>query len=213
MKYCVIGLGRFGYAVATQLTHNGMEVLAVDSNESIIASIRDHVTQAICMRVTDEDLLRSIGIEDMDTVIVGMGENFAQSILVTALLKNRLEIPRVITRSISNIHKDILQLIGADEVVLPEEEVGHHLADILSLPFKGLIRLSPQFCISQLEAPESFIGKRLQDLALTTNYGVTCIGRKLDEEIEPVNEQYVVTEGDILILSGTIKNLRRLAKR
>ena len=212
MKFCIIGLGRFGYEVAITLAHNGMEVLAIDSNEATIASIRDKVTQAICMRVTDEDSLRSIGVDEMDTVIVAMGENFAQSILVTALLKQRLKIPHIITRSISSIHKDILQLIGADEVILPEQEVGRRLADGLSLPFKGLIRLSSQFCISQLPAPEKFVGQRIQDLMLPTNYGVTCIGRKLKEEIEPVNDQHVINADDILVFSGTVKDLTRLTK-
>ena len=111
MKFCVIGLGRLGYQLATGLAENGMEVMAVDSNESIIASIRDKVTQAICLRVTDEESLRNIGVEEMDTVIVATGENFAQSILITALLKKRLNMPKVITRAIDDLHKDILKLV------------------------------------------------------------------------------------------------------
>ena len=91
MKFCVIGLGRLGYQVAVTLAENGMEVMAVDSNEGIVASIRDKVTQAICMRVTDEASMRSIGVDEMDTVIVAMGENFAQSILITALIKKKLD--------------------------------------------------------------------------------------------------------------------------
>lgn len=74
MKFCVIGLGRFGRQVATLLAENGMEVLAIDSNEAIIASVRDQVTQAVCMRVTDDKSLRSVGVDEMDTVIVGMGK-------------------------------------------------------------------------------------------------------------------------------------------
>jgi trk system potassium uptake protein TrkA len=134
MKFCVIGVGRFGYHVAVTLAENGMEVLAIDANETIIASIKDKVTQAICLRITDEESLRSVGVEDMDTVIVAMGENFAQSILVTALLKRRLHIKTIITRSISDIHRDILLLIGADQVVLPEREEGRRVADILPDP-------------------------------------------------------------------------------
>lgn len=212
MKFCVIGVGRFGYHVATTLADNGMEVLAVDSNESIVASIRDKVTQAVCMRVTDEESLRSIGVEEMGTVIVAMGENFAQSILVTALLKHRLHIPRVITRSISEIHREILQLIGADEVILPEREVGKKLADKLSLPFNALVRLSHQFCVSQLEAPDKFINKSIKALDLPEMYGVTCIGRKINKDIEPVEADYIIKKNDELILSGTIKDLTKVAK-
>ncbi len=212
MKFCVIGVGRFGYHVAVTLADNGMEVLAVDSNESIVASIRDKVSQAVCMRVTDEEALRSIGVEDMGTVIVAMGENFAQSILVTALLKHRLNIRRVITRSISEIHREILQLIGADEVILPEREVGKKLADKLSLPFNALVRLSPHFCVSQMDAPDRFINKNLKALDLPTNYNVTCIGIKPNDDIEPVEEEYVIQKNDKLILTGTIKDMTKVSR-
>jgi trk system potassium uptake protein TrkA len=212
MKFCVIGVGRFGYQVATTLADNGMEVLAVDSNESIIASIRDKVTQAICMRVNDEEALRSIGVEDMATVIVAMGENFAESILVTAILKQKLKIQTVITRSISDIHRDILQVIGADSVILPEQEVGRRVADTLSLPFDALVRLSPNFCISQLPAPLRFVDQTITELALPTTYGVICIGQKIDGEITTIDEDYTIRESDILILSGAPKDMAKVAK-
>lgn len=212
MKFCVIGVGRFGYHVATTLADNGMEVLAVDSNEAVIASIRDKVTQAVCMRVTDEEALRSIGIDEMDTVIVAMGENFAQSILVTALLKNRLKIPTVITRSISDIHRDILQLLGADQVILPERQVGRQLADILSLPFKALTRLKGDFCISELEAPQRFIGETLKDLQLQYTYSITCIGKKTEDTIILLEDDYSIQEGDLLICAGTIKDTTKVSK-
>lgn len=212
MKFCVIGVGRFGYDIAVTLADNGMEVLAVDSNESIIASIRDKVTQAICMRIIDEDSLRTIGAEEMNTVIVAMGENFAQSILVTALLKHRLKVPQVITRSISDIHKDILQLIGADQVVLPEREVGRRLADTLSLPFKAIGRLSPNYCISEITAPTKFIGYTIKDLQLPNAYNIICIGRKVGDDIVLIEEDHTVREGNILICAGSIKDIAKVAK-
>src|SRR5579862_7229433 len=107
MKFCVIGLGRFGYQVATALAEHGMEVLAIDSNESIVDAIKDNVTQAICMRVRDETSLQSIGIEEMESVVVAMGDDFAESVLITALLKKRLKVPHVVARAIDEIHKEI----------------------------------------------------------------------------------------------------------
>jgi trk system potassium uptake protein len=212
MKFCVIGLGRFGFRVATTLAENGMEVLGVDSNESIVASIRDQITQAICIRITDEGSLRSIGIEEMDTIIVAMGENFAQSILVTALLKKRLNIPQVITRAVSEIHKEILKLIGADHVVLPEQEIGIKLADNLSAPFRQLTRLSKEFGISQLTAPKRFVGKIITDLQLFDNYSVRCIGIKKNDDIISLADSYVVQAGDKLVFAGTTDKLAVLAK-
>jgi trk system potassium uptake protein len=211
MGFCVIGVGRFGFQLAVTLADHGMEVLAVDSSESIIASIRDRVTHAIAMRVRDESSLRAIGIEDIETVIVAMGENFAESVLVTALLKQKLAVPLVIARAVDEIHKEILTLIGADKVVLPEQEMGVRLADTLSLPFNVLARIAPDFAISQQLAPARFIDKSLKALDLQANYYVQCIGRKKEAEIVPVSLNYVVQEDDILLFAGSNKDLARIA--
>lgn len=212
MKFCVIGLGRFGRQVATLLAENGMEVLAVDSNEAIIASVRDQVTQAVCMRVTDDKSLRSIGVDEMDTVIVGMGENFAQSILITALLKKRLGIPRVIARAINDIHKEILKIVGADKVILPEQEIGIKVADNLSSPFADLIRLSKDFAISQATVPLKFVGKKVSELRLYENYTVHYIGIKEGDSIISLDPEYVIQEQDKILLAGHNKNLEKITK-
>ncbi len=214
MKFCVIGIGRFGYHVATTLAENGMEVIAVDSNESIVASIRDNVTQAVCMHVTSEDDLRSIGVDQIDTAVVAMGENFAESILITALLKQKLKTPTVITRSVSETHRDILALIGADKVILPEMEVGIMLAESLSLPFQSLVSLSPEFSISQLKAPEEFLGRSIGDLEaeLESAYDIKCIAHRKDKEVIPPAQDYIIQEGDVLIFSGENRNLAKINK-
>ena len=212
MKFCVIGLGRLGYQVAITLAENGMEVMAVDSNESIVASIRDQVTQAICMRVTDDASMRSIGIDEMDIAIVAMGENFAQSILITALLKKKLEINKVIARAINDIHKEILLLVGADETILPEKAIGIRLADRLSMPFMELIRLTKNFSISQIQAPKSLVGASISEAQFYQKWHVRCLGVKDGDEIKPVAPDYVIAENDVLIFSGSNESLAKLAK-
>lgn len=212
MKFCVIGIGRFGFTVATGLAENGMEVMAIDSNEALVASIRDQVTQAICMRVTDEVSLRSVGVDEMDTVIVAMGENFAQSILITALLKKRLHIPRVITRAINEIHKEIVQLVGADEVILPEKEIGMRLADNLSAPYMKLVRLTKNYSISQIVAPESFIGKKLGELDTYQKYQIKCIGVQIDDQTVSTDPNYIIKKGDKVIVAGENKHLEKMSK-
>ena len=212
MRFCVIGLGRFGYRVATTLAENGMEVLGIDNNESIIASIRDQITQAICLKVHDEDSLRSIGIEEMDTVIVAMGENFAESILVTALLKKKLSVPNVITRAVSEIHKDILKLIGADQVVLPEQEVGRKLADTLSYPYAHIIRITPDFGISQIITPSKFVGKTMGELRLFDKYSVHCIAMRKNDSMLPIDVDYLINKDEQLVFAGPIEKLITLAK-
>ncbi|MEX0940752.1 MAG: TrkA family potassium uptake protein [Candidatus Babeliales bacterium] len=212
MKFCVIGLGRFGYQVATTLAENGMEVLGVDSHESIVSSIRDYITHAVTLQVNDEVSLRSIGVDEMDTVIVAMGENFAGSILITALLKKKLHIPLVITRAVNEIHKEILMLIGADRVILPEQEIGAKLADNLSLPFSVLSRVTKRFSIAQITTPGSFVGKHLDDLNLYKQYRINCVGIKKEDEIMPVDPHYTIEEDDNLILAGNNKDLEALGK-
>lgn len=212
MKFCIIGLGRFGYEVATTLAENGMEVLGIDGDETIIASIRDKITQAICMHASDETSLRSIGVDEMDVVIVAMGENFAQSVLISALLKKRLHVPRLIARAINEIHKEILELIGADQTVLPEQEIGRDLAEALSLPFMEHTRLSENFSISQLPAAKQFVGKTILELPFYDKYHVKCIGIKAGDEISIVPLDYVIKEGDKLLFAGNDDALKSIAK-
>ncbi len=212
MNFCVIGIGRFGYHVATKLAEHGMEVLAVDSNESMINSIRDKVTHAVCMRVKDEESLRNIGVEEIDTVIVAMGENFSQSILITALLKQKLKVKNVIARSISMVHKDILNLIGADHVVLPEQEMGVRLADKLSLTFSSYVRITPIFSISHLIVPHKFVGKTIAELNVQKSYGIICLGKKEGDAIAYLDDDYTIQEGDTLILAGPNKKLEKIAR-
>lgn len=210
MKFCVIGLGRFGYQVAIVLAEHGMEVLAIDSNETIVMAIRDLVTQAVCLRVTDEHSLRSVGVDEMDTVIVTMAENFAQSILITAVLKKKLNIKRVIARGISDIHKEILTLIGADKIVLPEKEIGTRLADSLSSPLEDQIRISKSFSISQMQVPPALINKPLKELSFLKNKRVLCIGIKKHDDIVIPELGYVIQAGDRLILAGSTKDLETI---
>lgn len=213
MKFCVIGLGRFGYQVATGLAERSMEVLAIDSSEAIIASIRDHVTHAVCMRVTDENSLKAIGIDQIDTAIVATGENFAQSILITALLKKRHNVPYVIARAISDIHHDILKLVGADETILPEKEIGTRLASSLASPFTDVVPVKKEFSISHLPAPEKFVGKKVEELKLYGAYKIHCIGiQSSEEKISSIDPEYIIAPLDELVFAGHPEDLEKIAK-
>lgn len=212
MKFCIIGLGRFGYHVAETLATNGMEVLAVDNNESIVTSIKDKVTQAICMDITSKESLEAIGIDEIETVIVSMGENFAQSVLITALLKKELSIPHVIARATNKIHADVLALVGADKIVLPERDQGIRLANNLSFPFIDLINVTDLFALTKLKAPALFVGKSIRELELRKKYHVTCIGVQKGGEIILIEGGYNVLEGDVLLFAGDNRYLEFLAQ-
>ncbi len=212
MKFCVIGLGRLGFHVAMGLAENGMEVLGIDTNEEIIASIRDRITQAICMHITDAESLRSIGIEEIDTVIVAVGEDFAQSILITALLKKKIGTKRVITRAVNEIHKDILHLVGADQVIIPEKDAGVRLADKLSTPFTDLIRLTDDFSISMIIAPAGLVGKKAAHINISPNYRAHCFAIQHNDEVMPLDNEYVIEKNDKLIFGGLNDDLEKIAK-
>lgn len=216
MKFCIIGLGRFGYQLAESLSEAGMEVLGIDKDESIVASIRDKITQAVCMNITDEKALHTLGIEDMDTVVIAMGENFAQSILITALLKKHLNIPKILSRATNKIHEDVLKLVGADVVVLPERDMGIKVAHKLSQPFIDLVNVTPTFAVTQIKTPKSFVGKTIAELQLKKSRNVSCIGvrKSSDEEekINLINQDYVITEDDHLFLAGETEDLTDLVE-
>ncbi len=212
MKVCVIGLGRFGYEVATGLADNGVEVMAIDSNETIVASIKDNVTQAICMNVTDESVMRNVGIEEMETVVVAMAENFAESILLTALVKKRLGVKTVIARAINDIHSEILMLVGADRTILPEKEIGRRLADSLSSPFPDLVRLSKNFSVTPFKAPDRFVGRTINELDLSHHYQINCLGIKKDDSIITAHPEYVIMPGDQLVCAGSTNDLEEAAQ-
>jgi len=212
MKFCVIGLGRFGSAVAETLAENGMEVLAIDKTESNISAISDKVTQAVCMPVTDVKSLQAVGVEEVDTAIVGMGKNIEQSVLITALLKKYLKIPTVIARSTNIVHEEILKLVGADKVVFPEGERGVRLANNLSFPFIDIITITPKFSITQIAAPKQFVGKTLRDLNLRDTRRVACIGVKKEKDIDLIDTNYTILEGDLLIFAGENHYLEGVAR-
>ena len=135
-----------------------------------------------------------------------------KSILITALLKKHLKTPYVITRAIDDLNKEILTLVGADRVILPEKEIGIRLADNLSSPFVDVTRLTKNFSVTNIVAPEEFIGKTIGELNLFGEYEVHCIGKKEEEKIISIGPDYVIKELDKLIFAGPNKNLEKLAK-
>lgn len=164
------------------------------------------------MRITDEASLRSVGVDEMNTVVVAIGESFAQSVLITALLKKRLQIPYVVARAIDSVHYDVLLLVGADQVVLPEQEIGTRVADNLSSPFIDFIRITPKFSIGQFIVPSSFIGKEISEIALSKRYKVHVLGKKEHDEILSIESNYIIAEDDQLVVAGPNKDLEQLIK-
>ncbi len=210
MKFCVIGIGRFGQQVVKTLHENGAEVLAVDTQQSNIASIKNYTAQAICVTVHDEPTLEAIGVDEMDVIIIAIGENFAESILIAAILKKRSSKYKVIARATGQVQKEIFKLIGVDQVICPEEETAIELADTLSYPFTNLARLDANFSIGLIATPKKFIDKTISETLLYDKYGITCFAVKKGDAYQSVDKNYVIEQDDLLAVSGNSKKIAEL---
>ncbi len=213
MKFCIIGLGRFGKQLAKSLAEHNAEVLAVDSDEHEIAGVQNYVTQAICTEIIDTASLEAIGIENVDVAIIGIGENIAQSILIAAIIKKRFRHIKVVARATSETQKEILDLLKVDLVVRPEEEAAIALADTLSSPFANLARLSRTFSIGLITVPSEFIGKKIKDLDIYNQHNIHCIAVKREKEFISINENYTILDYDELVVSGKNDDIEQFDKQ
>ncbi len=210
MKFCVIGLGRFGQQIVKTLYENDAEVLAVDTLQSNIASIKNYTAQAICVTVHDEPTLEAIGVDEMDVIIIAIGENFAESILIAAILKKRSSKYKVIARATGQVQKEIFKLIGVDQIICPEEETAIELADTLSYPFTNLARLDANLLVGLIATPAKFIGKTIAETGLYDKYGISCFAVKKNDTYQSVDQNYIIAKDDLLTVSGNGKIIAEL---
>jgi len=229
-QFAVIGLGVFGTSIAQNLMKEGMEVIAIDTAEQNIEAIKNNVTQAAILDSTKEEALQAIDIGKIDCAIIAIGEDMESSVM-TALLLKKLEVPRIVARANSEAHRKILTLIGVDEIVSPEEDMGIRLARRLSSThILHHLDISEEHTIAEIIVGESFIGKTIRDLNLRSRFGVNIVGIK--KKIPQVTdmgenvfvEKYVdfpspddVIEGeDVLVMVGSeraISELERYVER
>ena len=178
-QFVVIGLGNFGFTVATRLAQIGHEVLAIDSSEARIDAIKDHVTQAIVGDAKNKDMLRELIPHPVDAVVVGLGDSIEASILYVLYLKE-FGVKRTIAKASSDDHGRILESIGTSEVIYPERDAALRLAEKLNAPTSVLdyIELSPEYGIVDIATPEAFYKKTLKQLALPKQHGVLVIAAR-----------------------------------
>ena len=207
----VIGLGRFGSAVALELERLGHEVLAIDRSEELVNEIAPDVTHALQLDAADEDALRSAGAGDFSTAIVAISSDAEPSIFATMVLK-RLGVRTVIAKAGSLLHGEILSRVGADRVVFPERETGLRLAHSFNVPnVLDYLDIAPNFGIETIRPPESFIGKSLGELDLNDRLGLTPIALRRGEQVlvNPSGDERIA-DGDQLILIGRDDELEQL---
>lgn len=208
----VFGLGYFGYSVARECYKYGHSVLAVDKNKMIVEQIKDDVTEAICANVADEDTLKELAINKFDVVVLSMSNSFESQILTLAFLK-RLEAKYVICKANTKIQEEILYKIGADQVILPEREIAKKVATRINFEnFFEMLDLDDELKIINLKANKNIIGKSLRELDLRRKYDLNILAVKRgDQKLKVViNPDYIIEEGDELIIAGREENIFKL---
>ena len=207
----VIGLGRFGSAVARELERLGHEVLAIDRSETAVNDIAPDVTHALQLDAADEDALRAAGAADFNTAIVAISSDTEPSIFATMVLK-RLGVRTVIAKAGTQLHAEILSRVGADRIVLPERETGVRLAHSFNVPnVIDYLDVAPNFGIEKIRPPRAFVGKTLGQLDLKGRLGLTPVALRRDRQVfvNPAREERI-GEGDELILIGRDDKLEQL---
>ena len=213
-SYVVVGLGRFGMAVAQKLQELGNEVLIIDSNAEQVQKLSNHVTYAVVGDARDEAVLRSLGVRNFDCAIVAIGGDLAASILITLNLKE-LGVPQVICKAPDEIQKRALEKVGADRVIIPEREMAVKLAqNLASSSVLDYIELSSQCGIAEVKTPSAWVGKTLRELNVRAKYGVNVIALRSGEDAIKVSPgpDEPLTERDVLVILGGNDDLNRVQK-
>ena len=212
IAFGVIGLGRFGFALAETLAENGHEVLVLDNCESKIRQIQDKVQQAFVVPQLDKAALEEAGIQNCGTVIVCIGEQIEVSIL-TALNVIELGVPRVLAKAISAEHGRVLQKIGA-EVVYPERDRGIRLANSLTAPRAlDFIDLSSEYSISELRLTDKFSGKSILELDFRKRFGLNIIAIvRENETIVEITPDLKLHTNDLIAVVGEKKSILKSLK-
>ncbi|MEM1138168.1 MAG: TrkA family potassium uptake protein [Bacteroidota bacterium] len=214
-RFAVIGMGQFGFRVAKQLTLKGTEVLAIDKDIDRIETIKDEVTYAVSLDSTDIKALGSQNLQDMDAVLVAIGENI-EGLLLTTVLLLELNVKRIVARAMTAQQRIILEKLGVQEILSPEDEVGVMVAEMLINPtMKAFLQLPDDFEIAEIQVPRKAIGKTLDELDLKENYGLQLVTiKRLYEEYEgerkvlaehllqKINRDTIIANSDMLIVLG-----------
>ena len=210
-QVAVLGLGRFGSAVAIELTRLGHEVLAIDSNERIVQELSEEVTHAIQADITDAAALEELGLGQFDTVVVASSSSLEVSILATVVLK-RFGVRRIVAKAATRLHGSILEQVGAARVVYPERETGIRVAHSFAAPgVRDYLDVGPGYGFARIGLAEAWAGKTVGGLDLRRACGVTLIAvyRAGEITLNPDRSE-VLRPGDELIVTGLDEDLERL---
>ncbi len=212
-SFVVIGLGRFGTAVAEELYALGHEVLAIDREEGCAQRVSEIVTHTIIADAKDESVLQSIGVRNFDGVIICMTD-IEDSVMIALMLKD-MGAKYIIAKSKSKQHSRMLELIGVDRIVFPEQDMGVRLAQtISSRRALDFIELSPEYAIVELPLPNVWQDKTLAEIGVRKQFGINVLAVRRGEKEIQVSPQaeFLLKHKDVLIVVGKNQNIRKLEK-
>ena len=209
--YAVFGLGRYGIAVALELVRHGMEVIAVDDDDRIVNAAADELPICKCADVTDPDVVRQLGVSNVDVVIIAMANNLEASVMAVTLCKE-IGVKTVIAKAASEMHQKILLRVGADKVVFPENESGIRPAkNLLSSGFVDMVSLAKDVSMIELNIKPEWIGKNLVELNLRKKYSVNVVAiRKGDSVSVDIDPHAPLQEDEKLIVIANTEKLSKL---
>ncbi len=207
----VVGLGRFGIAVAESLIALGHEVMAVDSRPGVCQHMANRLTHVIEVDSTNEEAMRQVGVQEFRRAVVGIGTAIEASVLTTAVLVD-LDVPEIWSKAITREHGRILERIGAHHVVYPEYAMGERVAHLVTGKMIDFIEFDDGFAIVKTRAPQESLDRTLGESALRSHYGVTVVGTKAPgRDFTYARPETVVRKGDLLIVSGPTDKVERFA--
>lgn len=205
----VIGLGRFGTAVANSLVDLGQEVLAIDENPELVARWADELTHVVQADTTDDEVLRQLGIADFDRAVVAIGADIEASVL-TVLALAEAGVPDIWAKAITRKHGSILERVGAQHVVYPEFSMGERVAHMVTGSMIDYMEFDDQFSIARTYAPRETWDKTLAESAPRTRHDVTIVGvKRHGEDFAYARPETLVERHDQLIVSGSTSKVER----
>lgn len=212
--FAVIGLGNFGFHAAKSLFDDGNEVVAIDMLRARVQAIDAYSSQAIVLDATDKEALISLGLEEMNAVIISTGTKISVSIMICLYLQE-IGVKKIVVKALDDDHAKILQRMGANEIVHPERDMAIRLSRSLSRPnFLDFIPLTKEYEIIQVDPPMEFIGKSLRDLNLRAKHNVHIIAIKEDVSTEDFivapPPDFVIKQTDVLVMLGKDTDIKKI---
>jgi trk system potassium uptake protein TrkA len=222
MKYLIVGLGSFGSSLAQKLTAQGNEVIGIDTNMSKVDSLKEKISHTICMDATDEFTVSGLPMKNTDVVIIAIGENQGANVMATALFKN-MQVKRLISRAINQLHEKVLQAIGVDEIVHPEEETAERWAKKLCLTdIVDSFDLGRNHSIVEAKVPDNCVGKTIREINLREKFNLIVLTKIKQAEAKSIlGKTYktadnqgvadldtILEEDDILVIYGSNKDIQ-----